>query len=257
MTIREYRETFDDSDCPVNALDSAGEHRAAADWVYIPNGGLGDTVTYVTMRGGATVVKTVGADLINIWEERRKIREITSLGGAGNDTVVIGTGDFVASSGPRGPTGATGAAGATGPQGPQGTMGTPIILETTIGKTLDNFAGLGAGVKTFTKVIALAADNPGDWYLVGIELVQTAQFTDGGVGTYSVIVGTSGDDNAFIEATDAKAAIPVKPANPGILLFPGALVPDLELRVKITSSVDLNTTTAGALKVRMVMFPGS
>src|SRR5204863_2768730 len=99
--------------------------------------------------------------------------------------------------------------------------------------------------------------NDGGIYLVGIELLDYVSFTDGGAGTYSMIVGDALDDDKYVTATDVKAAVTAKVANAGIHMFPGKNLSDSDIKIKLTSSVDLNTTDAGHLRVRLVCFQGT
>lgn len=255
MSARNYRQDYADTDLPLDVLrDDAGAYRAPADWISLPNGTAGDSVDITTFHGNESRTYTVGADGVTSWMVEGQIRSVDDVDGAGNDAVSIGTGNFVASSGPQGPAGPAGADGADGATGPQGPPGEPLMIEGTIDLVDDDLAGLGAGVKTLTKTIYSASANTGGLYLVGIELLDHTPFTDGGAGTYSMILGDAVDDDKYITATDVKAAVTAKVANAGIHMFPGKNLADSDIKVKLTSSVDLNTCDAGHIKVRMVCF---
>lgn len=114
-----------------------------------------------------------------------------------------------------------------------------------------DLAGLGAGVKTLTK--ALGAALPANARYVG-HVVGSGTFTgfnDPGPGTYTIKLGSSSDDDAIVataNVANGQTGFP-KTGTAGVRAFSQCPLYAEVHNVILTSSVDLNTSTAGALTV--------
>ncbi len=126
------------------------------------------------------------------------------------------------------------------------------VIAGRISKADDGLAALANGVKTFTKKLLDAGAIPADLVFVGCSIDSQIDFTDGDAGTYTMELGTTDDANAFIEAEDVTTGdSPRAPTTPGVAAFAGARCPAFDIELKLTSSVDLNTCTAGFFAVRL------
>ena len=129
----------------------------------------------------------------------------------------------------------------------------PVHLSVTIG--FADWAGLAAGVKTAD--VSLGGVLPANAKLMGPpSLTGWTGFDDATHGTYAAIVGTSAGGNQ-IATTQSVAAgqsgFP-KVMAAGAAGFPGAAQGGAQVSVRITSSVDLNTATAGAVTVNLTYY---
>lgn len=116
----------------------------------------------------------------------------------------------------------------------------------------DNFAGLAGGVKTFSKNIGAAT--PANARLVGWSIGETiTPFDDATHGDFDLEIGTAGDPNAIMTSTSVKAGATNFPKNgtAGVAGFNMCPIASTQYVAKLTSSVDLNTTTAGAIVVNL------
>lgn len=125
MTIHEYRANVASSALPFSALDSdgdgTGEATPRAEWVGIPGGSAGNSVTIKTWYKGETKIFTVGSDGVCSWPVPEGIRTVTAMSGV--TLVQIGTGSPPVSIAPQGVKGDKGDKGDTGDAGADGADG--------------------------------------------------------------------------------------------------------------------------------------
>jgi len=100
-------------------------------------------------------------------------------------------------------------------------------------------------------IIPLAGALPGGCVVVGIYADNT-DWTDGGVGTFSMDIGNATDDNKF-------TATPIDIDNGNFVDNRGVYIPaDADqLQVKITGSVNLDTLTAGQTELTIYYISAS
>lgn len=132
----------------------------------------------------------------------------------------------------------------------------PTLRTVTIGFAA--FAALAAGVKTYD--VNLGAVLPtGAVLLAPPQLSGFTGFDDAAHGTYAAIVGTTtgGNDIATTQSVAAGQTNFPKVMTAGTAGFPMSALGAAQAKVRITSSVDLNTATAGAVTVsfRYAVFP--
>ena len=114
----------------------------------------------------------------------------------------------------------------------------------------DDFADLANGVKTLTK--DLGASLPAGARLLGVSVAETwTGFDDPAHGTYGIEIGTGGDADAVRTSVDVAAGASGLPASgtAGVIGYDCASLGGLQLKVKLTSNKDLNTVTAGQVRV--------
>lgn len=114
-----------------------------------------------------------------------------------------------------------------------------------------DLAGLAGGVKTFSKNVGAAM--PANARLLGVSMGEgtLVAFDDATHGTFGLEVGTAGTaallrSSQSVKAGDIAAAVPGTAGAGG---FDFAPIGTLQIVAKLTSSVDLNTATAGAITV--------
>jgi hypothetical protein len=112
-------------------------------------------------------------------------------------------------------------------------------------------SGLGAGVKTYISGDASGA-LPAGARVLGWSIDTLVFFSDGGVGTYTVEFGVAGAADVMASTNVAAGAAP-KAGTAASLGYSGAPATGT-FSVKLTSSVDLNTTTAGSITARLHYF---
>jgi hypothetical protein len=127
----------------------------------------------------------------------------------------------------------------------------------TIDFTADAFSALTAGVKTFSKNIGAAL--PATARLMGYQVGEGTftAFDDATHGTYGLEIGTAGTAALVQASLDVKAGqtgFP-KAGTAGVKGFDMAALASLQLVAKLTSSVDLNTVTAGHVVVDVFYIP--
>ena len=89
-TIYRYAAQYDAADLPVDALrGDAAEYRAPADWIALPEGDVGDSVTVTLWKGSGSRVYTIQADAVRGWEVPEQISGVVACT---SDGFVIGTG---------------------------------------------------------------------------------------------------------------------------------------------------------------------
>jgi hypothetical protein len=129
--------------------------------------------------------------------------------------------------------------------------GAGIVKQSATITQAADLAGLGAGAKTFDKNIGAALPAGARYVIVTAENVT--DFDDATHGTFALVVGTSAGGNQVGTSMNVAAGQSGFPkaftagASAGFLLAPLA---SAQLSVRITSSVDLNTATAGAVTVK-------
>lgn len=90
-TIRAYTARYVPEDLPVDARrGDLGEFRAVADWISLPDGLEGDSVSVALFHGAGTRTYTIGADGVRAWNVPEFIQTVSSTTGEGN--ILIGTG---------------------------------------------------------------------------------------------------------------------------------------------------------------------
>lgn len=90
-TIRTYAARYTVADLPIDARrGDAGEYRAPANWISLPDGVEGDTVSVALFKGSGVRVYTV-EDGIRSWNVPEDIQTIASTTGIGD--ILIGTGE--------------------------------------------------------------------------------------------------------------------------------------------------------------------
>jgi len=138
-----------------------------------------------------------------------------------------------------------------------GALGAIVKRTVTITRAGD-LAGLGGGVKTFSKNVGAAL--PANARLAGWTVGEGSfvAFDDATHGTFSLQVGTVGTANDVTTAADVAAGTVISyPAglgsgiNPGVKGFFMAPRGTEQIVAKITSSVDLNTATAGTVTINL------
>jgi hypothetical protein len=113
-----------------------------------------------------------------------------------------------------------------------------------------NLAGLGAGVKTLDVNVGLVL--PTGARLTSPPTLETVTlFDDAAHGTYAVIVGTTvgGNEIATTQSVAAGQTGFPKIMTAGAAGFPQALQSAVQVKARLTSSVDLNTATVGAVTI--------
>jgi hypothetical protein len=132
--------------------------------------------------------------------------------------------------------------------------GVLIKRQVRISQAID-LAGLGAGVKTFTAPLLTGSDSslPTNARYVGHSIGEGSftGFTDGGVGTYTIKVGSASDDDAIVASVNVAAGqtgFP-KTGTVGVRAFPLCPLYAETHNAILTSSTDLNTATAGLVNV--------
>lgn len=117
---------------------------------------------------------------------------------------------------------------------------------------LADLTGLAGGVTTFTKNIG--AVQPAGQVLESVTLRGLTGFDDGAAATYVIDVGWVAVPDALASAMDVAVATATGYPKPGdgASAYPGAAIGGFQLQMKITSAVDLNTTTAGSITVDVV-----
>ncbi len=130
--------------------------------------------------------------------------------------------------------------------------GVGVVKRTvTLNYSADDFAALSAGVKTKTKAIGAAL--PANARYVG-HVVGSGSFTgfdDATHGTFTAKVGSSSDDDAIVSTVNVAAGqsgFP-KAGTAGVRAFAQCPLYAEVHNLILTSSVDLNTATAGAITV--------
>lgn len=124
--------------------------------------------------------------------------------------------------------------------------GVGILKKTaTIDFTTDAFSGLAGGVKTFDKNVGTAL--PANARIVSVTAETVTDFDDAAHGTYVVVIGTSAGGNQVGTSLNVAAGQSGFPkiftaGAQGYLMAPQGTA---QLAARLTSSVDLNTVTAG------------
>lgn len=112
-----------------------------------------------------------------------------------------------------------------------------------------DLAGLGGGVKTFDKNVGTAL--PAGARILSVTAETVTDFDDAAHGTYVVTVGTSAGGNQVgtsLNVAAGQTGFP-KQFTAGAQGYVGALQSTAQLSARLTSSVDLNTATVGAITV--------
>ena len=131
--------------------------------------------------------------------------------------------------------------------------GMPVVKRTcTIAQAAD-LAGLGAGVKTFSKNVGVAT--PANARLVGWTIGEGSfvAFDDATHGNFGLELGTAGSAASIMASLSVKAGatgIPGK-GTAGADGFEFRSIASTQFVAKLTSSVDLNTATAGSVVVNL------
>lgn len=113
--------------------------------------------------------------------------------------------------------------------------------------------GLGAGVKTYTANVGTAL--PAGAQVLGCNVLIGVDFTDGAAGTYTVEVGYAEDVDAIVYVANVASSTDGNPATFTLGAAPfRPFAAGKQITVKLTSSVDLNTTTAGTFTVTLLYF---
>lgn len=117
----------------------------------------------------------------------------------------------------------------------------------------DNFAALAGGVKTFSKNIGAVL--PANARLIGWSIGESVMtlFDDATHGDFGLEIGTAGDPNEIMASESIKAGttgLPTK-GTAGVDGFTGRSITAQQMIAKLTSSVDLNTATAGEISVNL------
>lgn len=131
--------------------------------------------------------------------------------------------------------------------------GQGAIQKRTVTIGFADFAALLAGVKTFD--VNLGAALPANARLLAPPSLRTwTGFDDAAHGTYVAKVGTSvgGNEIATDQSVAAGQAGFPKIMSAGAAGFAGMVESAAQVHVRITSSVDLNTATAGAVTVDLL-----
>lgn len=127
---------------------------------------------------------------------------------------------------------------------------TGVVKRTVTITQADDLAGLGAGVKTLTKALGGGAV-PANAHFLGTVVSLGTLLDDATHGTYSVKVGSASDDDAIIGSVNVAAGqtgFP-KAGTAGVRGFAmGPLYAETTNAI-LTSSVDLNTATAGSITI--------
>lgn len=126
----------------------------------------------------------------------------------------------------------------------------------TLDFTADDFAGLAGGVKTKSK--ALGAALPANARFAGLVVGSGTfvGFDDATHGTYVLKLGSTSDDDAVLATVNVAAGQTAFPklgtvGVRGVAGFP--LYAEIQNLI-LTSSVDLNTVTAGAITVDLLFY---
>lgn len=127
----------------------------------------------------------------------------------------------------------------------------------TIDFTTDAFSALANGTKTFSKNIGAAL--PANARLIGYSVGEGTftAFDDAAHGTYGLEIGTAGTAALVQASLDVKAGqtgFP-KAGTAGVQGYLMSLHASEQLVAKLTSSVDLNTVTAGHVVVNVFYIP--
>jgi hypothetical protein len=115
----------------------------------------------------------------------------------------------------------------------------------------DNFAALAGGVKTFTKTVLVTTAG---MRLVGLALGEGTLnlFDDAAHGTYGLEIGTGGDPNLVLVSENIAVGGGFLKGNgtaAGVGGYRFADIASLTLQAVLTSDKDLNTVTAGEIKI--------
>lgn len=118
-----------------------------------------------------------------------------------------------------------------------------------------DLAGLGGGVKTFTKNIGAVL--PANAHVLGANIPVTAVVSGGGVATGTLSIGTAGDPIAIVNAADVKGAavdgyaatMPAGRAPNKKFVAAGA-----QLIATLTTDTDLNALTGGDISAEVDIF---
>jgi hypothetical protein len=122
----------------------------------------------------------------------------------------------------------------------------------TIDFTTDDFASLANGVKTFSKALSGGA-LPANAKYLGVVVGTFTGFDDATHGTFTAKLGSTSDDDAILASVnlaEGQTGFP-KPGTAGVLGFLSAPLYAEVQNLVITSSVDLNTVTAGHVVVEL------
>src|SRR6185369_5513279 len=119
----------------------------------------------------------------------------------------------------------------------------------TIDFTADNFAGKSNGVKTIDKNVGAVL--PANARLICATIETVTDFDDAAHGTYVIVVGTSAGGNQIGTSMNVAAGQTGFPKGftagaQGYLLAPHG---GDQVQCRLTSSVDLNTVTAGVATI--------
>lgn len=123
------------------------------------------------------------------------------------------------------------------------------VTTITITRAAD-LAALANGVTTKTKTASVAC--PTGAILIGADEAVSVAFTDGSSATYTAEIGIASDADA-VRTSQSVATTSGFPrgGTAGVLGYVGASLSGATLQVKLTSSADLNTATAGALSFKV------
>ena len=114
-----------------------------------------------------------------------------------------------------------------------------------------SLSGLGPGVTTYINSDAGGA-LPAGAVVCGYSISNLTFFSDGAVGAYTVEFGVAGAADVMA-STDVAAGAAPKAGTAASLGYPGAPAVGT-FSVKLTGSVDLNTTTAGSITAKLYYF---
>ena len=131
------------------------------------------------------------------------------------------------------------------------TKGVQEVKRTVTIAQVADLAGLGAGVKTFDKNVGAVL--PANARILGATLETVTDFDDATHGTYTTIVGTSAGGTQIgtsINVAAGQTGFP-KAFTAGAGGFAYCPQGAAQLTARITSSVDLNTATAGTMIVNV------
>jgi hypothetical protein len=163
----------------------------------------------------------------------------TSSGAAASLIALHDTGGFFSTKTVEGALAALGGGTAGAGQG--------IVKKTVTITQAADLAGLGAGVKNFDKNLGTAL--PANARLISVTAETVTDFDDAAHGTYAITVGTSAGGNQVgtsLNVAAGQSGFPkiVTAGAQGYLMAPQG---SAQLTVRLASSVDLNTATAGAI----------
>jgi len=125
---------------------------------------------------------------------------------------------------------------------------TGIVKRTVAITQASDLAGLGAGVKSFSKNVGAVL--PANARFVGVDLKVTSALSGGSVATGTVAVGVTGTANALVTATSVTSATGFpKAGTAGVKGYSMSSLDGLQLTVTVTTDVDLNALTGGSVSV--------